>query len=96
MKHLLIALLLSFSLSANAETFFEQEDKQKHMLYSAAGAAVWMVMTESKKEAFWTLIALGVLKEISDGDRNSTEEHLGDFAAGALGASTVFLWKYEF
>ena len=96
MKKLLISLLLLVSVSAQADPYFEQRDKQLHMAGSALGASLFAMMGESPKEAFRDMMIIGILKEIADGNGNTLNEHAGDLVADALGSSVVFTFHYDF
>lgn len=87
-------LLISAASAAEGVPFFEQRDKQQHMLYSAVGANALLAMGATPKQAFWTMLAIGAIKEATDD--NTAKEHGMDMVANAIGASTVFVWSIKF
>jgi len=102
---MIIALLIAMSLSA--ETFFEQEDKQKHIIGSMAigGVATGLARHygSNKLEAIAIGIAsallVGIAKEAIDGKGYGTED-VNDIYADTIGAvsgsllSAQFNWKF--
>jgi len=86
----------------NDSTFFQQKDKQKHILFFSAvgaiGANIAYTNGYSKQESWWiglgSALLLGSLKEMYDKNFD-----MNDFAANALGGvigSTSVLFRYEF
>ena len=88
---LLLALLAA---PVHAETFFIEQDKQKHMKYSAVATNLMYWGGMSKWQAFTTMMVVGAIKEQMDD--NTEEEHHRDMMANMLGASTVFVWEIKF
>jgi VanZ family protein len=102
---MIIALLITLSLSA--ETFFEQSDKQKHIIGSMAVGGVATGLARhygsNKLEAIAIGIAsallVGIAKEAIDGKGYGTED-VGDVYADTIGAvsgsllSAQFNWKF--
>ncbi len=102
---MIIALLITLSLSA--ETFFEQSDKQKHIIGSMAVGGVATGLARhygsNKLEAIAIGIAsallVGIAKEAIDGKGYGTED-VNDVYADTIGAvsgsllSAQFNWKF--
>ena len=102
---MILALLIAMSLSA--DTFFQQEDKQKHIIGSMAigGVATGLARHygSNKFEAVCIGVAsallVGIAKEAVDGKGYGTED-VGDIYADTLGAitgsmiSTQFNWRF--
>lgn len=102
---ILLAVLLSSSLSA--ETFFEQEDKQKHMICSMAISVVATGLARhygsNKFEAVCigivSTLLIGIAKERIDGSGYGSEDIHDIYAdtVGALAGSAIsaqFNWKF--
>jgi VanZ family protein len=100
-------LLIAFSSSLSADTFFQQEDKQKHIIGSIAigGVATGLARHygSNKFEAIAIGIAsallVGIAKEAIDGKGYGTED-VNDVYADTIGAvsgsllSAQFNWKF--
>jgi VanZ family protein len=100
-------VLIAFSSSLTADTFFQQEDKQKHIMGSIAigGVATGLARHygSNKFEAVCigiaTALLVGIAKEAIDGKGYGTED-VGDVYADTLGAitgsmiSTQFNWRF--
>jgi VanZ family protein len=100
-------VLIAFSSSINADTFFQQEDKQKHIIGSMAISGVATGLARhygsNKFEAVCIGIAsallVGIAKEAIDGKGYGTED-VGDIYADTIGAvsgsllSAQFNWKF--
>lgn len=94
MRAVVLSLILMLSSAVNADTFFIESDKQKHMAGSAIGANLMYAAGLTKWQAFGVMLAIGAIKEL--GDDNSSAEHGRDMLANAIGASSVFVWSIEF
>lgn len=113
MKTLLLTLLIAISGAAHADdskwqTFWDEEDKQKHMALSALGANIlysgfenmsrkpsgW-TKKESAKAAFITMMSIGLAKEVLLDHNNTMQEHGRDMLANAIGSGTVIIWRIE-
>lgn len=98
---LLPALLLFFSLSANAQVNipWPPNDKVAHFGTSYVITNMMLQKGYSKKQAFWTVVALGTLKEVYDHQYNQDNaEHWNDMSANLLGATSamlVFKWEIK-
>ncbi len=92
MRALIFLMILSGAASAN--TFFTEQDKQKHMVGSALGANLMYGAGLTKWEAFCVMLTIGAFKEL--GDDNSNTENGRGMLANAIGASSVFVWEIEF
>jgi VanZ family protein len=102
---MIIALLIAMSL--NADTFFEQEDKQKHIVGTAVISATATGLARrygsNKFEAIAigisTGLLVGIVKEAIDGRGYGTED-VGDVYAdtlGSIGGSIIaaqFKWEF--
>jgi VanZ family protein len=102
-----IIVLIAFSSSLNADTFFEQDDKQKHIIGSMAigGVATGLARHygSNKFEAIAIGVAsallVGITKELIDGNGYGTED-VNDVYADTIGAvsgsllSAQFNWKF--
>ena len=100
-------LLIAFSSSLSAETFFQQDDKQKHIVGSMAISGVATGLARhygsNKLEAIAIGIAsallVGIAKEAIDGKGYGTED-VNDIYADTIGAvsgsllSAQFNWKF--
>jgi VanZ family protein len=100
-------LLIAFSSSLSADTFFQQEDKQKHIIGSMAigGVATGLARHygSNKFEAIAIGVAsallVGIAKEAIDGKGYGTED-VNDIYADTIGAvsgsllSAQFNWKF--
>ena len=93
---LLLLILLMITLPFQAQTFFQQEDKQLHFVAgSVIGAAGYIISYnkhQDKKRAMRTVIckafAAGVLKEWYDASQGGYVEH-ADVLATTLGGLTM-------
>jgi VanZ family protein len=100
-------VLIAFSSSLSADTFFQQDDKQKHIIGSMAigGVATGLARHygSNKFEAIAIGIAsallVGIAKEAIDGKGYGTED-VNDIYADTIGAvsgsllSAQFNWKF--
>lgn len=101
MKNIILAILLSSTLSA--DTFFEQQDKQKHIVGSIAIAGVCSALAkhygssplESWFIGFGSSIIVGIAKEAIDGRGYGTED-IGDVYADTIGAVSGSLISTQF
>lgn len=100
MKSLMLLILLALapvvSNASDASVFLHEEDKQKHMALSALGANLLHAAGMTEKQAFWTMIAIGLSKEVLLDPHNSKQEHRRDMLANTIGAGTVFVWSIKF
>lgn len=101
----LLAMIIALSL--NAETFFHQEDKQKHiagsMLIAGTASGLARYYGSSKFESVCIGIAssilVGIAKEAIDGNGYGTED-VKDVYADTIGAvvgsniSAQFSWRF--
>ena len=94
MKAYVLIMLMLFSGSCSADSFFAEQDKQKHMALSAVGSNLLYASGLTKLQAFSIMLAIGAIKEA--GDDNSGTEHARDMLANAIGASSVFVWEIKF
>ncbi len=91
MKFLLLATLMLFSVSVNAQ----YDDKLLHATGSYVMTNVFMEMGMTKTQAFVFTVVLGAVKESFD--NNTPEEHAKDMLANVLGASgAVIIFRYKF
>ena len=63
MKPLILAAMLLFSTSANAN-FYDEPDKVLHTQYSAVGAHALKAIGLTPWQSFWTMMLIGVVNEI--------------------------------
>ena len=108
MKKLLLSILavMAIGQTLQAESFFQEDDKQLHMActtlisFVAAGWASENGYTES--EAFWigfsSAMFIGVLKEAYDardgGSGFDGRDLLADGIGASLGSFTITVWKF--
>lgn len=93
--HKLILLVLLLSTSAQADTFFTEQDKIKHIKAHAIGANFLYLAGYTPTESFLILLAAGIAFEVLE-DENTDNEKLRDIKANIIGASTVFVWSIKF
>ena len=94
MKYWALAFAL-LTTSANADTFFIEQDKQKHMAAHAIGANFLHLAGYTPTESFLIMLASGVVFEVLENE-NTDNEKLRDIKANIIGASTVFVWEIKF
>ena len=108
LSHILIFFVMGQTLMSEEVYFFKQRDKQQHIIVSGifALAVTGYARNQgsSKVEAFFygagASIALGLLKEGIDGNRDGGTQSWGDVAADVIGATTgalisaQFEWKF--
>lgn len=81
-----LAFCLAFWIgSAQAESW-TSEDKGLHFVGSATLAVLITSTTESHRLGFWSVVALGVIKEAVDRGRPNGDASAMDLAAGVAGA----------
>ena len=94
MKYLVLALSL-LTTPTQADTFFIEQDKQKHMTAHAVGANFLHLAGYTPTESFLIMLASGVAFEMLENE-NTDNEKLRDIKANIIGASTVFVWSIKF
>ena len=78
--------LLVLATSSQAADSWTGADKAKHFSSTAAIAAAVTVATESERAGFWTAVAIGAAKEVTDGRRAGHTASWRDFGADVAGA----------
>ena len=95
MKAIILSLFFTLvSTCARAESFLTEPDKQKHMIASAVGSSLLVEAGMTDTEAFFTMLGIGLVKELTD-SHNTMEEHKKDMLANTIGASVVFTYSIE-
>jgi len=88
MKKLLLSLLLITSANAN---FFQEEDKQVHILIAAAtsfgASAIAAKQGFTKQQSFWIGVGTGILTGIAIRKFHDPKLSSGDIIAGGIGST---------
>lgn len=87
----MLILILGLTLSVSGQSFFQQEDKQKHMKVSAALTAVgFTLFPDNKLEVVASVLVIGFTKEMFiDKLRKNGNPSFEDMGANLIGVGSV-------
>lgn len=94
---LLAAILLCFSLSAQAEVVSLPKDKQGHIVLGVGVYAGCRILRYEPETCLYAAMAVGVAKEAMDAtDKKHHSVEFMDFAATATGGLLMFTFERSF
>lgn len=85
MKHILAFALLTVSFSVNAASFFNQHDKQKHIVGTALLVGVSYTITNNLNQSIIIGAGAGLAKELHDSRKGGSGFSTQDLAADVIG-----------